>query len=83
MSCQETFPLRNVLLVGVVSVVLLSLLIFIVRGIYNRYFHSLREFPGPFWSKITDLAKFSAISCSDITTYSLRLHKDYGMDLRR
>lgn len=83
MPYQEAFLWRYILSIMTASVLSSGLLTFILRGIYNRYFHPLRSFPGPFWSSITDLSKLSALSCSDITAFSLRLHRDYGLYLRR
>ena len=61
-----------------VAGLLATFLIFLVKGIYDRYFHPLQDFPGPFWGSVTDLSKLSALSTSDITAVSLELHRKYG-----
>ncbi len=59
-------------------IVVPSLCIFVARGVYNRYYHPLRDFPGPFWSSFTDLYKLFVLSCSDVSSLGLELHKRYG-----
>ena len=83
MSYEGAFSWRLTLTVTLTLIILTGILIFVIKGIYNRYFHPLKDIPGPFWSSITDLAKLSALSSSDITAFSLELHQRYGMISRR
>ena len=62
------------------GILFLPLSTFVVRGVYNRYFHPLKDFPGPFWSSVTDLYKLYVLSSHDVTTFSLELHEKYGED---
>ena len=78
MSDQQTCSWQFLVIVMFFAI-FASIPIFIINGVYNRYFHPLAGFPGPFWSSITDLAKLSALSSSDITAFSLELHQKYGM----
>lgn len=57
---------------------LLCLVVFVLLGIYNRYFHPLRNIPGPFWSSVTDFYKIFVLSSQDVTQLSLKLHERYG-----
>ena len=51
-------------------------LLLLSRAIYNRYFHPLSVYPGPFWASITDFNKFYTIN--SIPTSGLHLHKKHG-----
>jgi hypothetical protein len=50
----------------------------LLRGIYNRYFHPLAHFPGPFWGSVSDFYKLWIIYKRDAHTLGLQLHKKYG-----
>lgn len=58
------------------------LIIFILLGIYNRYFHTLRHIPGPFWGSVTDFYKLCALVSQDVSQFSLELHQKYGPIVR-
>lgn len=61
----------------------LSLLLYAIwRGIYNRYFHPLRSFPGPFWASVTDFYKLWILSTKQAHTLGLRYHEKYGPVVR-
>ena len=73
--CSWRYMLTAIVLV----ITLASILTFVIRGTYNRYFHPLKDVPGPFWNSVTDLSQLSVLSCSDLTAFSLELHQKYGM----
>jgi len=54
------------------------ILSFVSKGVYNRYLHPLRHFPGPFWASVTDFHKLYLLSSSDLTSLFLGQHKRYG-----
>ncbi|KAK8863366.1 cytochrome P450 oxidoreductase [Apiospora arundinis] len=60
---------------GVLSVLVLYAL---TRGIYNRYFHPLSRFPGPFWASITSLWYFQTVRLSKAKNVQYALHDKYG-----
>lgn len=47
-------------------------------GIYNRYFHKLRHFPGPFWASITPLWYWKRVRWEQAEDVSYTLHEKYG-----
>jgi len=51
---------------------------FVLLGLYNRYFHPLRNILGPFWSSVTDLYKLFVLSSHNVTELSLELHEKSG-----
>ncbi len=55
---------------------LLCFLALVGKGIYNRYFHPLSKFPGPFWASVTDL--YLAFFITSVPTFGLELHKKHG-----
>ncbi|KAH8807787.1 cytochrome P450 [Xylogone sp. PMI_703] len=50
--------------------------------IYQRYFHPLAKYPGPFLNSLTDLAKFSYFWSLDIDKKIEKLHQKYGPVVR-
>lgn len=56
--------------------VLLSVSAVIGKGIYNRYFHPLSRFPGPFWASMTDI--YLVFFIKSVPTYGLEMHKKHG-----
>ena len=63
--------------------VLLAMLILIFcvttyNALYNRYFHPLHRFPGPFWGSVTDLYHTYLLGTSQVHLKQLRLHQAYG-----
>ena len=62
----------------VVSAITVIVLFAFLKGLYNRYFHPLRKFPGPFWGSVTDFYKLFIISKMDAHTRGVEMHKKYG-----
>lgn len=67
--------------------VLLAMLILIFcvatyNALYNRYFHPLHRFPGPFWGSVTDLYHTYLLSTSRVHLKQLKLHQAYGSVIR-
>ncbi|EXJ87870.1 hypothetical protein A1O1_04797 [Capronia coronata CBS 617.96] len=50
--------------------------------IYNRWFHPLKNIPGPFWASITSLWYCRAVRCGRGQDYQLPIHKKYGSFVR-
>ncbi|KAK8106921.1 uncharacterized protein PG998_008934 [Apiospora kogelbergensis] len=67
--------LSAVTLKGVLSVLILYTL---TRCVYNRYFHPLSRFPGPFWASITSLWYFQTVRLSKARNVQHALHDKYG-----
>jgi hypothetical protein len=68
----------GILMVGYFAFCMLTLFT-LSRAIYNRYFHPLRHFPGPFWASITDF--YLVYMVASIPTLGLELHQKYGISL--
>ena len=51
-------------------------------AIYNRFFHPLKDIPGPFWASITPLWYFRAVRNGRGQDYQLPVHKKYGTFVR-
>ena len=56
----------------------ITILYAIYRGIYNRYFHPLRHFPGPFWASVSDFFKLWVLSTKQAHTLGVKYHQEYG-----
>ena len=73
----DAWRLPGVILPGFLFITFLALAAFLVyKAVYNRYFHPLSRYPGPFWGSVTDLYKFYAIN--SIPTEGLKLHQEHG-----
>lgn len=71
------------LFLGGLSLVIAFLLLYAVyRAIYNRFFHPLRHFPGPFWASVSDFFKLWLIHTKQSHTLGLRYHEKYGPVVR-
>ena len=82
MSVDHSTP-RNVLLVrGLTISLILFVLYGIYRAIYNRYFHPLRQFPGPFWASVSDFFKLWILHTKQAHTLGLQYHEKYGPVVR-
>ena len=76
-SVSHAWHETNIVLPGFLFMVSLGLAIsFVLKAFYNRYFHPLSRYPGPFWGSITDFFKFYAIN--SIPTKGLKLHEKHG-----
>lgn len=53
----------------------------VLRLMYNRYFHPLRNFPGPIWGSLTDFYKLYIVAQKDAHTRGIAMHKKYGLKL--
>lgn len=82
MSFQWMQRVTNFAMISPVAIVYYAfagLLLFVIsKGFYNRYFHPLRNFPGPFWGGITDF--YLVYMIASVPTFGLDLHKKYGGD---
>ncbi|RAK91925.1 cytochrome P450 monooxygenase [Aspergillus costaricaensis CBS 115574] len=54
----------------------------VLRLMYNRYFHPLRNFPGPIWGSLTDFYKLYIVAQKDAHTRGIEMHKKYGPIVR-
>jgi cytochrome P450 len=61
---------------------LLSLALPIWYVIYQRYFHPLASFPGPFWASISPLWRAYHLVVGDTPTLLVDLHAKYGPIIR-
>lgn len=52
---------------------------FLCRCIYNRYFHPLAKFPGPFLASISDLNNALQYFSGQEHLVDWEMHKKYGM----
>ena len=62
----------------VVAIFSVIALFAVLKGLYNRYLHPLRKFPGPFWGSVTDFYKLYVVSKMDAHTRGVEMHKRYG-----
>ena len=58
---------------------LLCVIAGVLKGIYNRCFHPLRNFPGPFWGSFTDFYKLYIFASKHIPSATMDLHEQYGL----
>lgn len=69
-TCENSFGLF------LVVITLLFGAYIVHNAIYNRYFHPLSKFPGPFLGTITQFYLVYVIA--SVPTYGLELHRKYG-----
>ena len=60
------------------AVVGFFLMCVLLRGLYNRYFHPLKNIPGPFWSSVSGFSLPYLFKKSSFQRTELKLHKEYG-----
>lgn len=63
-------------------VVIVSLLGTVAYVIYQRYFHPLAAFPGPFWASLTDLWQVHQFLTLKQPYHLTELHERYGPFVR-
>jgi len=71
-------PSTAVLLLAVKVAIPVYLVYILGYAIYNRYFHRLRHFPGPFWASITPLWYWSVVRYGRADQVHYPLHEKYG-----
>lgn len=67
----------NLLLAAKVAVPLYFLYL-LGYAVYNRYFHRLRHFPGPFWASVTPLWYWRVVRYGKADQVHYPLHVKYG-----
>ena len=70
---------RNLLLLSAKTALLAWAVYFFFSCVYNRYFHPLRHFPGPFWASVTNLWKLYICITKKVHTKGIEYHKKHGM----
>lgn len=60
------------------AICLLPFFVIILRAIYQAYFTTLRDIPGPWQARFTRLWLLNAISSRSFHTINLDLHRKYG-----
>lgn len=71
-------PSTATLLLAVKVAVPVYLVYLLGHAIYNRYFHRLRHFPGPFWASITPLWYWQVVRYGKADQVHYPLHEKYG-----
>lgn len=67
----------------VLRTVFLAWAVYFVLGcVYNRYFHPLRHFPGPFWASVSNFWKLYIVSTKESHTRGIKYHEKYGPVIR-
>lgn len=72
----------NLLAQAIILGVGLTFVYALYRAVYNRYFHPLRHFPGPFWGSISDFFKLWILHTKHAHTLGLAYHAKYGPVVR-
>ena len=71
-----SFAAKPGLPVLLTTALLLCVLAIVGKGCYNRYFHPLSSYPGPFWASVTDF--YILFTIKSIPTRGLKMHDKYG-----
>lgn len=69
-TCEKSFGL----FLGGITLAFGAYIVY--NAIYNRYFHPLSKFPGPFLGSITQFYLVYVIA--SVPTFGLELHRKYG-----
>lgn len=75
-------PSTATLLLAIKIAVPLYLVYLLGYAIYNRYFHRLSHFPGPFWASITPLWYWRVVRYGRADLVQFSLHEKYGEIVR-
>jgi hypothetical protein len=54
---------------------------FVLSCVYNRYFHPLSKFPGPFWASVSNFWKLYIVITKESHTRGIKYHEKYGKSL--
>ena len=76
-----SFVLENTVL-GIELIVGSSIAYIVWRVVYNRFFHPLRDIPGPFFASITPFWYWRAVRFGRGQDHQLPIHKRYGKFVR-
>lgn len=60
------------------SFLLVFVVAFLLKGLYNVYFHDLHHVPGPFLGGFTDFYKVYIFACRHIPSGTMELHQRFG-----
>ncbi len=71
-------PSADALLLATKVAVPVYLTYLLAFAIYNRYFHRLNKFPGPFWASITPLWYWRIVRYGKADQVHYPLHEKYG-----
>jgi benzoate 4-monooxygenase len=63
-------------------VLLLAVVAVVVSGVYNRRFHPLSKFPGPFWAAQTDVWRVYQLWTRRMPDTLVGVHAKYGPVVR-
>lgn len=61
---------------------LVAFLVLLIYIVYQRYFHPLSKYPGPFLASITDLWQVSVLRTGRLPSLLVDLHEKYGTIVR-
>lgn len=85
-ECRTIFSLGQIGQIGLCDASRILFTLFgsyiVLRLMYNRYFHPLRNFPGPIWGSLTDFYKLYIVAQKDAHTRGIEMHKKYGLKLQ-
>ncbi|KAH8806130.1 cytochrome P450 [Xylogone sp. PMI_703] len=80
---QGLFPAsvdkNSLILIGVISCLLFYTILYVL---YQRFFHPLAKYPGPFFATLTDLGRFNYFYSLKIDQILFELHRKYGPIVR-
>ncbi|KAL8919726.1 MAG: hypothetical protein Q9172_004839 [Xanthocarpia lactea] len=78
-----TAGLNNSLLTQAITISVGFIFVYaLYRGVYNRFFHPLHRFPGPFWGSVSDFFKLWILHTKQAHILGLVYHETYGPVVR-